>query len=90
MRLPRWFAERVEPTAPDAELRVSTIELFFDLVFVFTIMRLTSSMADDFTWHGGAGGIVAATVPIGLWSSAARLGAPVVLVVAMPGLESAG
>jgi len=37
--------------APEAELpqRVSTLELFFDLVFVFTITQLTSSLARDVT-----------------------------------------
>jgi low temperature requirement protein LtrA len=37
--------------APEADLplRVSTLELFFDLVFVFTITQLTSSLARDVT-----------------------------------------
>jgi low temperature requirement protein LtrA len=33
--------------AGPAEVRVSTIELFFDLVFVFTITQLTSLLAGD-------------------------------------------
>lgn len=70
MPLPRWFAERVEPTAPDAELRVSTIELFFDLVFVFTITQLTSLLVDDFTRQDGEGftgqGTVQAVLIFGL------------------------
>jgi low temperature requirement protein LtrA len=45
MRLPGWFAERLEPVSPEAELRVSTVELFFDLVFVFTITQLTTLVA---------------------------------------------
>jgi low temperature requirement protein LtrA len=49
MRLPSWFAERLEPTPPEAELRVSTIELFFDLVFVFTVTQLTTLLVGDFT-----------------------------------------
>ena len=38
--------------APDANLpqRVSTLELFFDLVFVFTITQLTSTLAGDVTF----------------------------------------
>jgi low temperature requirement protein LtrA len=32
--------------------RVSTLELFFDLVFVFTITQLTTVMADAPTWRG--------------------------------------
>jgi low temperature requirement protein LtrA len=32
---------------PEEELRVSTLELFFDLVFVFTLTQLTSLLAGD-------------------------------------------
>ncbi|GAA3440977.1 low temperature requirement protein A [Planomonospora venezuelensis] len=46
MRLPGWFAERAEPAPPETELRVSTLELFFDLVFVFTVTQLTRLVAD--------------------------------------------
>jgi low temperature requirement protein LtrA len=35
--------------APSLPLRVSTLELFFDLVFVFTITQLTASLAADMT-----------------------------------------
>jgi low temperature requirement protein LtrA len=31
----------------DDDVRVSTIELFFDLVFVFTITQLTSLLVDE-------------------------------------------
>jgi low temperature requirement protein LtrA len=38
----------IEPAAgPDEELRVSTLELFFDLVFVFTLTQLTGLLAHD-------------------------------------------
>jgi low temperature requirement protein LtrA len=38
----------MQQPAPDAdELRVSTLELFFDLVFVFTLTQLTSILARD-------------------------------------------
>ncbi|MBO3749076.1 low temperature requirement protein A [Streptosporangiaceae bacterium NEAU-GS5] len=50
MRLPSWFAERIEPVAPDEELRVSSLELFFDLVFVFTVTQLTTLVVADFSW----------------------------------------
>src|SRR5215469_1694900 len=40
--------ERQQP--PDLPLRVSTIELFFDLVFVFTITQLTSMLARDMSF----------------------------------------
>ncbi|MEO3876645.1 low temperature requirement protein A [Nonomuraea sp. B12E4] len=42
MRLPAWFAERPISAVPEPDLRVSTLELFFDLVFVFTITQLTA------------------------------------------------
>ena len=35
---------------PDPPSRVSTLELFFDLVFVFTITQLTSMLASDVTF----------------------------------------
>jgi low temperature requirement protein LtrA len=41
---PPGQSERVE--------RVSTLELFFDLVFVFTITQLTAVLSDDPTWRG--------------------------------------
>jgi len=34
------------PTAPERSVRVSTLELFFDLVFVFTITQLTGVLVD--------------------------------------------
>lgn len=37
------------PSEPNPPLRVSTLELFFDLVFVFTITQLTSMLAEDMT-----------------------------------------
>src|SRR5699024_1855488 len=39
------------PPAEDA-VRVSTLELFFDLVFVFTITQLTSVLAHDTSVRG--------------------------------------
>ncbi|HEX2374328.1 MAG TPA: low temperature requirement protein A, partial [Actinomycetota bacterium] len=44
MAQPTGEAERVE--------RVSTLELFFDLVFVFTITQLTAVLSDDPTPRG--------------------------------------
>jgi len=37
---------------PDRVQGVSTLELFFDLVFVFTITQLTSVLSDEPTWTG--------------------------------------
>src|SRR5438552_13162880 len=36
------------------DVRVSTVELFFDLVFVFTITQLTSLLVAEPTWVGVA------------------------------------
>jgi low temperature requirement protein LtrA len=38
--------------AEDREVRVSTLELFFDLVFVFTLTQLTGLLAADPSWVG--------------------------------------
>lgn len=43
--------------ADDEGVRVSTLELFFDLVFVFTITQLTAVLADGPTW-GGVGQVL--------------------------------
>jgi low temperature requirement protein LtrA len=42
----------VEAHAPDTEQRVTPLELFFDLVFVFAFTQVTSLMSDDPTWGG--------------------------------------
>ncbi|WP_157930553.1 low temperature requirement protein A [Glycomyces xiaoerkulensis] len=62
-RLPRWFVERVEPAKDEDDLRVSTLELFFDLVFVFIVTQFTWVIA-----HDPAAGIVQTTLMLGfLW-----------------------
>jgi low temperature requirement protein LtrA len=49
-------------TAPEplveAEQRVTALELFFDLVFVFAITQVTALMADDPTWRGLGQGLL--------------------------------
>ena len=51
----------MDNTAPtpieEREVRVSSLELFFDLVFVFTATQLTGLLASDPTW-GGFGKVV--------------------------------
>lgn len=39
-----------EQVTEQEELRVSTLELFFDLVFVFTLTQLTQQLATDLSW----------------------------------------
>lgn len=69
--------------------RVSTLELFFDLVFVFTITQLTAVLNDDPTTRGigrgysrGVAALLAlATIPLGVAVSAlAQLAVVVVLL----------
>ena len=47
-------AEDLKPTVDehDAEHRVTPLELFFDLVFVFALTQVTSLLVDDPTWGG--------------------------------------
>ena len=48
----------------DDEHRVTPLELFFDLVFVFAITQVTSLLADDPTWGGVLRGML---VLVALW-----------------------
>ena len=41
----------------EAEHRVTHLELFFDLVFVFALTQVTALLADDLTWGGLLGGL---------------------------------
>ena len=43
---------RVEHAPPQEVVRVSTLELFFDLVFVFTITQLTTVLVREPNWRG--------------------------------------
>jgi low temperature requirement protein LtrA len=43
-------APTAELTAQPAVVRVSTLELFFDLVFVFTVTQLTAVLTRDLSW----------------------------------------
>ena len=47
----------------DGEQKVTPLELFFDLVFVFAITQVTAMMAEDPTWPGiGRGLMVLAAI----------------------------
>ena len=48
----------------EAEHRVTHLELFFDLVFVFAITQVTAFLADDLTWGGLLRGLLH---PRALW-----------------------
>jgi low temperature requirement protein LtrA len=50
--------------SPDAHAPVTTLELFFDLVFVFTVTQLTDLVLEP---HGGAGYLQAFVVLWVIW-----------------------
>jgi low temperature requirement protein LtrA len=62
----------VRPT--DASHRVTTLELFFDLVFVFALTQVTALMAEDPTLRGLSRGLVLLALLWFGWSSYAWLG----------------
>ena len=63
-----------EPPAGEAlEPRVTPLELFFDLVFVFAITRVTTLMADDLSWRGLAQGLLVSAALWWAWAAYAWL-----------------
>ena len=51
-------AARVEIEGGDSyEQRVTPLELFFDLVFVFALTQVTGFLADHLTWSGMLQGV---------------------------------
>jgi low temperature requirement protein LtrA len=62
-----------EPTEAHTEERVTPLELFFDLVFVFAITQVTSMMAADPTWGGLARGLLILAVIWWAWAAYAWL-----------------
>src|SRR5918997_2908401 len=70
-RRPR-FRQRILPG--DAQHGVTTLELFFDLVFVFAITQVTAFMADDLGWRGALRGFVLLAILWWAWCSYAWLG----------------
>ena len=58
------------PAEPGYEQRVTPLELFFDLVFVFAITRVTALMAHDLSWSSIGQGLL---VLAALWWGWARL-----------------
>lgn len=59
------------PSVPVA--RVSTLELFFDLVFVFTVTQLTAVLANNLTWRGVAQVVVMLAVILWMYGGYAWL-----------------
>jgi low temperature requirement protein LtrA len=57
----------------ETEHRVTPLELFFDLVFVFAITQVTSLMSDDPTWGGVARGLLLLAALWWAWTAYAWL-----------------
>ena len=62
----------IRPT--DEHSGVTTLELFFDLVFVFAITQVTAFMADDLGWRGALRGLVLLALLWWSWCSYSWLG----------------
>jgi low temperature requirement protein LtrA len=69
-RRQRWT--RIVPTGETHA--VTTLELFFDLVFVFAITQVTAFMADDIGWRSALRGLVLLALLWWAWCSYAWLG----------------
>jgi low temperature requirement protein LtrA len=52
------MATMTAPTRVETEQKVTTLELFFDLVFVFAMTQVTAMMAADPTWAGLGRGLL--------------------------------
>jgi low temperature requirement protein LtrA len=55
------------------EHQVTPLELFFDLVFVFTMTQVTSMLADDATWSGVLRGMLVLAALWWAWTAYAWL-----------------
>jgi low temperature requirement protein LtrA len=60
--------------ATDDSHRVTTLELFFDLVFVYALTQVTALMAHRPTWTGGLEGLIVLALLWFGWSAYAWLG----------------
>jgi low temperature requirement protein LtrA len=57
----------------EREHRVTPLELFFDLVFVFALTQVTTFLSDDPTWHGLSRGLLVLAALWWAWSGYAWL-----------------
>src|SRR6476469_3567130 len=58
---------------PEREQRVTPIELFFDLVFVYAITQVTTMMSEDLTWQGLGRGLLVLAALWWAWTGYAWL-----------------
>ncbi len=68
----RRLRAHIVPT--DERHGVTTLELFFDLVFVFAFTQVTAFMADDLGWRGALRGLVLVALLWFVWCSYTWLG----------------
>jgi low temperature requirement protein LtrA len=57
----------------EREQRVTPLELFFDVVFVFAITQVTELMSDDLTWRGVGHGLLVLAALWWAWTGYAWL-----------------
>lgn len=55
--------------APDEEQEVTKLELFFDLIYVFAISRLSEHLLDNPGWRGAAETLVMSLTVFGVWAT---------------------
>jgi low temperature requirement protein LtrA len=58
---------------PEREQRVTPLELFFDLVFVYAITQVTTLMSEDLTWRGVGHGLLVLAALWWAWTGFAWL-----------------
>jgi low temperature requirement protein LtrA len=68
-----WLMTVQARRAESAQERVTPLELFFDLIFVFAITQVTALVVDDPTWAGLAKGLVVLGVLWWAWAAYAWL-----------------
>jgi len=66
--------ERLRFESTDESHRVTSLELFFDLVFVYALTQVTALLAADTTWTGVARGVVVMCMLWFAWCAYAWLG----------------
>lgn len=71
MRLPRWS---LAAHGTDEDHRVTTMELLFDVVYVYAFIQVTSWIAGEHTWRAVAEGLVVLAVLWWVWIAWTWLG----------------
>lgn len=64
-----WEAAKLRDHHPEGEQRVTPLELFFDLVFVFAFTQVTGSIASNPSWTGLAQGMLVLAMVWFAWTA---------------------